>query len=266
MYNGVSILLPVYAGDNLEHLKHSLQSIRLLQQDQLVIVFDGSGCEEHWSIVKLFLADAKYEYTFGSSIQQRGLGNNLNFGLELCSKNMVGRFDADDIFLPNRSTLIKDLDLKTADIFAFSVAEFMTMPDCISSYRVVPTGMLDLSDLSMRNILNHMAVYYHKDKIMKIGGYRNIPGFEDYDLWLRSLKAGYKIKGMSELITHARVGNDFLSRRTGFKYVRHEWAFFKRCIKEGLLPINVSHVWLARMILRLLPKIVVSLIYRRLRK
>lgn len=262
MYEGVSILLPVYDGDNLEHLEQSLMSIHLQEQDQLVIVFDGPGCEKHWTIIKDFLADVHYEYVVGCSIQERGLGNNLNFGIDLCTKNLIGRFDADDHFLPNRSLIHKELDLEAADIFAFSIAEFISTPDYFSSYRIVPSRLLHTRDLSMRNIINHMAVYYRKDKILNIGGYRNVTGFEDYDLWLRSLKAGYKIKGSSKIITYARIGNAFVKRRSGYRYAQFELSFFWRCIKEGLLPINVSYIWIARMVSRLLPAALLSSVYR----
>jgi glycosyltransferase involved in cell wall biosynthesis len=262
MYDGVSILLPVYGGDNLEHLKQALMSIHLQEKDQLVIVFDGPGCESHWKIIEEFVADVHYEYAVGCSTQERGLGNNLNFGLDLCTRNLIGRFDADDYFLSDRSLIAKKLDLEAADIFAFSIAEFISTPDRLSSYRRVPSRLLHSGDLSMRNILNHMAVYYRRDKILAIGGYRNVTGFEDYDLWLRSLKAGYKIKGSSKIITCARIGNSFVKRRSGYRYAQYEWTFFLRCIKEDLIPLNVTHIWIARIVVRFIPKVLLSSVYR----
>ncbi len=43
-------------------------------------------------------------------------------------------------------------------------------------------------------------------------------GFEDYYLWVRLLKAGYKGKNIQESLVFARTGEDMYARRGGKKY------------------------------------------------
>ena len=39
--------------------------------------------------------------------------------------------------------------------------------------------------LSIKNPIHHVSVFFKKNIIQEIGCYRNIPKVEDYDLWLR---------------------------------------------------------------------------------
>lgn len=259
----ISVVLPVYKKDDIHHLKTAIRSIELTKIDELVICFDGDGCLEHWRVICEILKSASFKFVAGSSVHANGLGNNLNFGMTMAGHDVITRFDSDDIWLPNRLEAIKNLDFNFADIVAFSVEEFENEPGDLFRFRTLPDGFLSVSHLEKRNLVNHMAVCFSKKRILEVNGYRNVIGFEDYDLWLRCLRANFKLLGSSKVITLARTNKQFISRRSGFKYSFRECLFFIRSFREGLLSISSIPFWVIRVLSRLLPNWTLNLIYRK---
>ena len=46
--------------------------------------------------------------------------------------------------------------------------------------------------LPKRNVLTHGSVMIRRDVLQALGGYRDVRGEEDYDLWKRAVAAGYQ--------------------------------------------------------------------------
>ncbi|QEY32349.1 glycosyltransferase [Synechococcus sp. RSCCF101] len=186
-----------------------------------------------------------------------GVGPVLARGLRACSHEWVLRADADDISRPQRARRQLSQLLARPELAAMSapLPEFIRSPEAPIAQRPVPLGPALLRRRSRwRNPLNHPSVILRRSRVLAAGNYRAMPGFEDYDLWLRLLRRGPCLDNLPEPLVDARVGAAHLRRRHGLRYAARELCFLATCLREGLLPwwAVLAQVGL-RLPLRLLP-------------
>lgn len=170
-----------------------------------------------------------------------GVGPVLARGLWACGQELVLRSDADDLSLPERAERQLAAMAARPDLAAISatIEEFVAVPGGRRpiGQRAVPTGARALRRFSRwRNPLNHPATLLRRSSVLAVGNYRHCPGFEDYDLWLRLLAAGYPLDNLNTVLVMARVDRAHRRRRRGLRYVAQEWSFLRRAARERLLP------------------------------
>jgi hypothetical protein len=187
----------------------------------------------------------------------RGTGPTLARGLEACRCDWVLRADADDDSHPQRAEQqLRHLQKQPwVCVLGGQLKEHAGSPHPVERVRHVPTEPEHLQGLlHWRNPLNHPTVALRRDAVLRVGNYRNAPGFEDWDLWLRLSKRGYQLCNLGEVLVTARVGPGHLRRRHGWGYAKREAGFLWRCGKEQLLPRHrVALLLLLRLPWRLLP-------------
>ena len=86
-----------------------------------------------------------------------------------------------------------------------------------------------------RNPINHPAAILRRKIVFDNGSYRNCPGFEDHDLWLRLLKNGTNLYNHNFPLVLARVGVDHAKGRHGMRYALKEMKFLGLCWAEKLM-------------------------------
>jgi glycosyltransferase involved in cell wall biosynthesis len=254
-----STLMSVYKKDDPFFLKQALQSLKdqALRPSEVVIVKDGLLTAELNEVLN------EFEVTFTNVHliplpQNKGLGNALSIGLEACNNDIVTRMDADDIAHPDR--FLKQINYLASHndvaVLGCNLQEFNKEIGDIERVKKVPALHSEVKKYArFRNPLNHPSVVFRKSVIEKVGSYKEMPLFEDYYLWLRVLKAGYKVENLNECLLYFRVGNQALTRRHGFGYIKKELHFFVECAKEKLIPAHlVIFIFFVRFPLRLLPK------------
>jgi glycosyltransferase involved in cell wall biosynthesis len=251
-----SVLLSVYKNEDPEYLKGALESISLNQSikpNEIVLIKDGILTPELDNIISNLEKRISYLKIYGYS-QNRGLGFALNFGLERCTHELVFRMDTDDVACPSRfETQLKVFaENPEISILGAKIEEFSRMPGDLKQYRNVPLSSEKIQKNKVkRNPFNHMTVMYKKSIIQEVGGYKDMPGYEDYYLWMRLLKK-YNGINVDKPLVFARIGNNMIKRRQGFEFFKKEIQFQNRLLKEDL----ISHtVFLKNIILRCFPRI-----------
>ena len=234
--------MSVYKKEKAEYLKLALDSVinQTLTPDEIVLVQDGELTEVLYTVIEEY--KQKYPNVFKNYAlkQNQGLGKALNYGMEKCSNELIARMDTDDIAEPNRFELqiqefIKDKDLI---LCGGQIAEFADNPNEITGYRNVPlTHNEILKFCKKRNPFNHVTVMFKKQAVQSVGGYQHMPYFEDYWLWARMLKAGYKTKNVDNVLVKVRAGHDMIARRGGFDYVKTIVKFEKNMNKLKFINI-----------------------------
>lgn len=264
-----TVLQSVYKKDSPIFLSQSLQSIaeNTVQPSSVVLVKDGVLTPELESVIsewqnKLPLKVVGYE-------KNQGLAHALNYGLQFVETELVARMDSDDIAYKNRfeKQIIYMEENPEIALSSGYISEFNDNDMIPKSIRRVPLLYDEIvSYLKKRNAFNHMAVCFRKLAVIAAGGYKEVPYFEDYDLWIRIVQEGYKVSNIPELLVNARIGNDMIGRRHGFAYSRHEINFLKRQLKSGFISKS-EYVKLVvkRVPVRLLPKRILKAIYKLLR-
>jgi glycosyltransferase involved in cell wall biosynthesis len=266
-----SVLLPVYYKENPFFLKAALDSIwndQTLKPSDIVIVKDGILTKELDKIISEFSLRAPVKIL--QLEKNHGLGVALAKGLVECKYDLVARMDSDDIALTNRFEVQISFMSQNPNIHLLSsyISEFNFDPEQPKSTRKVPISNHEILRFSKsRNPMNHMAVVFRKNSVLKAGNYIPFPGYEDYHLWVRMLKAGFEAYNMNEVLIQARVGNNMLARRQG-------WPFFIQEIKLQKEFLRIKHIGFLtfvkntffRAFPRLLPVFCLKVVYSFIRK
>lgn len=264
--------MSVYINDNVNYLHDAIESIYQLQirkPDQVVIVCDGVVLDSHMKVLNYWKSRFPAIFKIVHLPINLGLPSALNFGITFCKYNYIARMDADDIsseyrFQHQISYLCNNLDVT---IIGSNVFEFRNSIKNIINRKLVPIDPDRISRyIKFRNPINHMSVIFKKEDILKVGGYPLIQGYEDYLLWVKLYKKGYKIRNINLFLVFARIENDFISRRSGIKYFKSEITLQNNFYNLKLFgfAIFLFNVF-TRPFLRLIPRSFLSVFYKVLR-
>lgn len=263
----VSVLMSVYKNDKEYHFALALRSIleQSLMPAEVVIVLDGPVVFDVEALVAEVVDSAKVVVKIVRLPENRGLGFALKVGLEVVSNELVARMDADDIAFPNRLQLqvgrfSMDDDLA---VLGGQVREFVGNIEAITGRRCVPTSNSEIARfLELGNPFNHMSVMFRRSIVSAVGGYEDCRFYEDYLLWFKIVKAGYKCANLAQDLVYVRAGRDQLSRRRGLRLLKCEWRFqillLRRCY---ISRIKLLRNMLFRGVPRVLPLIMFRIAY-----
>ena len=222
--------MSVYKNDDPDFLKTALESVYDLQTrkpDEIVIVFDGPLNEELYDVLDEFKKGREDVVRYYPQDVNRGLGEALRVGSELCTGDYILRMDSDDI--SDKERFAKQMAYVEAhpevDALGGDIAEFDRDPFTEENrLRVCPPDHDSIVKMAKkRNPMNHVTACIKKSALLKAGGYQTLLLLEDYLLWLNMIVAGCKLANINETMVYVRVGNGFDSKR-GAKERITGWA------------------------------------------
>lgn len=232
-----SVLLPVRDGDST--LERALASLFAQRGPafEIVAVDDGSrdGSAER-------LADASRRdprlRLLSTRPDGRGLVAALNLAVREARAPLLARMDADDVSRPDRLRLQVEAlqDDPTLDLISCRVdwhgagraggyARHVAWLNDLLSSEQIANGRFVESPLA------HPSVCFRRDALLKLGGYRHGDFPEDYELWLRWLDAGGRMRKLPETLLdwHDRPGRlsrvDPRYRDEAFQRLKAGWLF-----------------------------------------
>lgn len=220
MANKYSVLMSVYKNDDADFLKIALDSIyeeQTRKPDEVVVVFDGPLKEPLYAVLNEFQKGREDVIKYYPQEVNRGLGEALRIGSELCTGDYILRMDSDDISDKDRFAkqiayveMHPDVDALGTDIAEFNQNPFKEE----MRTRVCPAKHDDIVNMAKkRNPMNHVTACIKKSALMKAGGYQTLLLLEDYLLWLNMIVAGCKLANLNESLVYVRVGNGFDGKR-----------------------------------------------------
>lgn len=235
------MLLP--ARDAARTVRAAASSIlrQTLRDLTLVAVDDGSTDATPELLHRLAERDPRVVIVRGPG---EGIARALGRGLARCDAPWIARMDADDLAHPAR--LAVQLEALEADPSLAAIgAQVRLFPR-----RAIRPGMaryvgwlngltskaLVDRDLFVEAPLVHPAAVIRRDALEAVGGWRDGPFPEDYDLWLRLAEAGGALSNVPRLLLGWRESAGRLTRTDGrYALARH------RALKAGAL----ARGWLA---------------------
>lgn len=238
---GVSVLIPAY--NAAEFIGPALDSVTgQTRRDIRILVIDDGSTDHTFAIVAARAAsDPRIQVLRGS---HTCLANVLNLGLEHLRTDWVVRMDADDRMDPLR--IARQLAFAEAnpdtDVIASRVAGFPAemVTEGFRRYLTWQNRSLThdaiFADLFRESPICHPSVMLRRTTILQAGGYREIDGPEDYDMWLRLARAGARFAKLPETLLHWRVRPGSLSRcdrryrSDAFRKLR--WSFLACYLRE----------------------------------
>ena len=252
-----SVLISVYAKEQPEYLRQSLESVfdQTLPPDEVVLVADGPLTDALHEVIKDY-ADRHQTFRMIQLPQNKGLGLALQEGLRHCCHDLVARMDSDDICQADRfeSQIAWFRQHPDTDVVGGWVSEFTDDPGHVISIRKVPENHLELMRFSKkRNPMNHPSVMFRKEAVLRAGSYRHCPLFEDYDLWVRMFRTGAVFHNLQRPLLFFRMSDQMFNRRGGAGYIRTETKF-QWSLYRG------HHISLLRMVSNILQRALVRVL------
>jgi glycosyltransferase EpsE len=162
--------------------------------------------DECWVNTKPMIESSNFDLNLKiiENPKKQGLYYVKNLGLSLIDTEWVGFLDGDDLYLPTKiETQINYLENNYVDFLGTHRYHIDKMDD-----EKINDGLFDVNSyithseievkLLSENILTHGSMIIRKKCLDELGGYQNIRGTEDWDLWDRAFKQGYKFHQIPE--------------------------------------------------------------------
>ncbi len=255
-----SVSMCVCNKDNPVFFKQAVDSVIYVTYvpSEIVVAVDGPIPKETNSIIETYKSnlreiDFKVIYIENSV----GEGNARRISVENCSNNLVAIMDADDI--SEKTRFEKQLRIFKTEpeisVVGSHIKEFSkNVYEPMLKRNVKLTDADIKKDMKSRCAMNQSTVMFKKNDVLSVGGYLDWYGEEDYYLWVRLQKAGYKFKNIDDCLVNVRLSEDFYKKRGGIKYFRSECKFQKYLYAQKIigflqLSINVLKRFAAQVLL-----------------
>lgn len=209
----ISVVLPYR--DAASTLGEAMQSVLadLGGDDELVVVDDGSSDTSADLARSLAARDTRVVLveSGGTRLEAAGVARALERGIAAARGALVGRMDADDVSLPGRFAAERRLLESDTSLGAVGVrVEAFPAPGPGMQRYVAWQSSLVSRDDHARAIfveapLCHPSTLLRRDALAAVGGYRDVPWPQDYDLWLRLDAAGYGLAKVPEILFRWRM-------------------------------------------------------------
>lgn len=265
---GYSVLMSVYVNDRAPWLMQALESManQSVKPREIVLVLDGPLTADLNTAIEEFEQSYPGLLTCVPLASNVGLGPALNEGLTCCNADIVVRMDSDDIAHPKRCELQLERIKAGYDMVGSNVSEFSDDPCSPNAMRVMPKSHEEILTFAKKRApFVHPTFTVRKQALEEVGGYRSVPYAEDFDLFIRLLKAGYRGCNVQADLLNVRVDDGAYKRRGGISYMSDMISFNWLQLKEGWFGISDFLVRTAANVgVALVPNGVRDAIYKRL--
>jgi glycosyltransferase involved in cell wall biosynthesis len=174
--------------------------------------------DECWVKTKEMIESSNYDLdlTIVNKNKKEGLSYAKNFGLQYVDTEWVGFLDADDLyistkleqqvnyiqnnkvdFLGTKSWYINNLN--ETELFSSWYLTNEETPFCESHEN-------NKSKIFTSNVLTHGSMLVRKECLDKLGGYQDIRGMEDWDLWKRGISNNFTFHQLQDKLYIYRKG------------------------------------------------------------
>ncbi len=159
---------------------------------QLVVVDDASGSETGDMLERLVHENAsRKSMVVLRQEHARGACVARNLALEACEGSLATGLDDDDYFLPERiARLVAAFDPEACSfVFDGYLRETLLPGGGATRARIPLKHAARLRDLLKRNIVGNQVLTL-TSRLREVGGFdERLPAWQDYDLWIRLVKA-----------------------------------------------------------------------------
>lgn len=260
----LTVLMTTYHGTSVEELERSFDSIlgQTLLPQELLVVVDGPVPESLDAVLTRRAEEP------GVRVERLpcnvGSGLASAHGLLAATGDFVARHDSDDISLPTR--LEREMDAvreRGLDIVGSAMTEFEGPPDHVVGIRTNPLTHDQIAKrMRLNNPINNPTVVFSRRLALDVGGYADLRYMQDYDLFARMLAAGARAENLAEPLVLFNAGDGMISRRGGWRMIRHEWAVQRRLRDAGTIgPVLLARNMVIRSTFRMIPPVLLKRVY-----
>ena len=207
----VSVLISVY--NDTKYIQQSLKSLsaQTLSDFECILVDDASDVDTQGAIAEYAAADGRFKIIRND--KNRGLGENLNIALAAAKGKYVARMDSDDICLPERfEKQVAYLEANPSVTVVGTWASIIDDKGNVMGARHYPVSHNEIIKIIWANPMLHPTVMMRRDALNGIGGYPSLRRKQDYALWFKAERAGWRFANIPEELLLYRVTETHFSR------------------------------------------------------
>ena len=246
----VSVLLPVRdARATIDACLDSLAA-QTLADHEIVAVDDGSRDGSPERLARRGRGDPRVRLL---RTPPRGLVPALQLALAVARAPLLARMDADDFAHPERlERQVERLERDPhVDVLACSVAVAaepgVAAGEGMRRYVEWTNGLTDHEAMARQRFVEsplvHPSVALRTSQLRALGGWRDVDGPEDYELWLRAFDAGLRFAKLPEVLLEWRDSPGRLTR-TDPRYSPQRFQRLKlAALSRGPLAGRAAVVW-----------------------
>jgi hypothetical protein len=262
----VSIIMPTYAGDNEQHLQLAIES--MLNQDyqniELMLIVDGPIPADRSQFLQKMAVDPRLRLS--QVDKNSGPAYARNLGIARASGDFIAIMDADDLAKIDRiSHQLEAIQRFGLDVIS-SDLEIIDEEGKVTGFRTLPTSHGAIKASAPFRCPLHNGSLFAKAQVLKDNPYNiSLRVSEDYELWVRLIRKGYKLGNTSYRCVAYRQSSAAVAKRTGIRYAVSDFR-----IKVGAVPLAsfpkkpfVVAVAIGTAVARLLPMPMFSKLYAR---
>lgn len=231
MEEKISVIMGIYNCE--KYLKESIESIicQTYSNWELIMCDDGS-VDQTYQIAKEYESKYKDKIIVLKNEKNMGLNYTLNRCIEKATGEYLARQDGDDISVPERFEKQIDFLRKNSQysVVSSNVIYFDETGKWGKSDTVEKPEKIDFAKKSP---FCHAASMLRREVYESVGGYtvdKKLLRVEDYHLWYKVYKKGYKGYNIQECLYEVRDNKEAYSRRTfksSINYARLRLKVFK---------------------------------------
>lgn len=215
----ISVVMPAYR-EKPEQIKLAVESIlnqTLTDFDYIIILDDPTNHELEALILGYASKDARIRFYINE--KNSGCPFSKDRGVRLAETEYVAIMDADDVAWPQRlEKQLNKLEQEHLDIIAGYVRVIDDLGNPLYNMDNLPkTHEQICAKMKINNCMPHPTWCLRKSAYLKLNGYADMQGCEDYDFLNRAIWEGYKLGTVDEIILDYRLSSESVSRNSLYK-------------------------------------------------
>ncbi|RKJ06026.1 glycosyltransferase [bacterium D16-54] len=226
----VSVIMSTY-NEKLQYLTEAIESVlnQTFKNYEFIIILDNPQNDAIRDCVYQY-AEKDFRIKVIENDSNIGLTKSLNKAIQNANGKYMSRMDADDIMHKNclecELAVIKKYHLDFVSASKINIDEHGKRLG-IYINNISPKQMKKL--LPYDNSINHSTTMVRMDLIRKENGYREIPSCEDYDLWLRLLFHGCRMRLLPNVFLLYRMRADGVCGQNAYQLYLSKRFLLKMC-------------------------------------
>lgn len=250
----ISVIMSVYNDE--QYLSKSIESI--LNQsfsDFEFIICDDYSTDKSRDIIEEY-ANQDDRIIFFRNEKNLGLATSLNKCIKHAKGKYIARMDSDDISLPNRFEVEYNYLEENPDITVVGCkCHCIDENDKIYKEFQIHSGNVSFYDAIKKAQTIHPTTMMRKDALLSVDGY-TVNSLtlraEDYDLWCKMTKKGYKIFNLDTILLLYREGLQGMKKRK-YKFRIQEAKLKYMWMKKEKVPFSIYLYAVKPLIVGLIP-------------
>ena len=211
----ISVIMSVYNGE--KFVRKCIESIlnQTFTRFEFIIIDDGST-DNTKNIIKEYEKKDERIILIENETNQ-GLTKNLNKALSIAKGEYIARMDADDISTKDRLQTEYEYLKKHKEITVVScIGQYIDENDNLEEVKYMPESNEEIVAMMHKvNPILHPGVMFRKKKIEEIGNYdERYKVVQDYNLWFRCMKEGYKFYNIQKILLYFRRDKSYNKRKS----------------------------------------------------